>query len=97
VGKARLGMVEEWEARNNRDYFASGKGRSAVDTVFRQAASAEAGVNRGEASAAVLWDLASFFDTIDLGLLYARAMQFGFPFLWSSWPLLPILPLGRCR
>ena len=30
-------------------------------------------------SAASLWDLASFFDTINLGLLYARAVRFDFP------------------
>jgi len=82
--KARLNVVESWERRNCRAYFASGRGRSAIDTVFRQAASAEAGVNVGESSAAILWDLSSFFDTINLGLLYARAVRFDFPLVLAT-------------
>ena len=40
---------------------------------------AEAGVESGQAAGAVLWDLKSFFDSIDHGLLLARALQVGFP------------------
>ena len=60
--KAGLPIVEEWEAKNGRTFFACGKGKGATHAVWRQALLCEAGVGRAEQSAAFLWDLRSFFD-----------------------------------
>ncbi len=77
--RLRREVVRQWEHSNEREYFAAGKGRSPHDTVWRQAARAEAAVSRGEQSAAVLWDLASFFETIRREPLWHKARRLGFP------------------
>ncbi len=77
--RIRREVVRQWEQRNEREYFAAGTGRSPHDTVWRQAARAEAAVSRGEQSASVLWDLASFFETIRREPLWHKARKLGFP------------------
>ena len=77
--KARMPLVEAWEAQHVRPYIACAKGSGSMDVVWRQAVRAEAGVESGQEACAVLWDLKSFFDSIDHGLLLARAHQLGFP------------------
>ena len=73
--KSRMPLVEAWEVQHLRPYLACAKGSGAMDVVWRQALRAEAGVESGQAAGAVLWDLKSFFDSIDHGLLLARARQ----------------------
>ena len=71
--------VEQWEARHTRPYFACGPARSATDVVWRQALRAERSAVSGGHAAALLWDLQSFFDTVDLDLLWEKAVRKGFP------------------
>ncbi len=78
-GRIRRDVVRKWEQDNERAYFAAGKGRSPQDTVWRQAARAEAAVSRGQHSAALLWDLSSFFETIKREPLWHKARRLGFP------------------
>ena len=82
--RARIIEVTEWEDAHQRSYLACGKGSGALDVVWSQAVKAEAHVASGSVSAAGLWDLKSFFDCIDHGLLMARAVQAGFPLVLVS-------------
>ena len=67
--KARLPLVEQWEREHDRAFFACGPKQSASDVVWKQTLRAEASVSEGGFAAALLWDLQSFFDTIDFELL----------------------------
>ena len=78
-GKARKDDVDLWEANNTRSYLACSKGRGAADAVWKHAINAEGAVHDGTCALALLWDLKSFFDTVDLVLLRRRAQQVGFP------------------
>ncbi len=71
--------VREWECTVDRPYFAAASGRSPQDAVWRQAAQAEAAVAKGECSAALLWDVASFFESIRRRPLWYRARRLHFP------------------
>jgi hypothetical protein len=78
-GKLRRGYSQQWEADHDRPYFAAGKGRSAHDVVWRQMVAAEAGAGDGQESAAVMWDLASFFDTLNRVRLWRLVRKHGYP------------------
>ena len=82
--RARMSEVTEWEDAHSRPYLACAKGSGALDVVWTQAVKAEARVASGSEAAAGLWDLKSFFDCIDHGLLWARAVQVGFPLVVVS-------------
>ncbi len=77
--RLRREEVRRWEQKNDRCYVAAGKGRSPQDSVWRQAARAEAAVGRGEQSASLLWDLSSFFETIRRRPLWYKVRRLGFP------------------
>ncbi len=77
--KARRCLAQRWEDEHERGYWASGKGRSAQDAVWRQAAKAEVSAAGGRHAATLLWDGVSFFDSVDHGKLEARARKAGFP------------------
>ena len=77
VAKARLPLLEKWEAENFRAYLACRKGAAAMDVVWKQSLRAEAAVARKAHAVAVLWDLSSFFDCIDLGVLEQRCLELG--------------------
>ena len=70
--KCRLLEVREWEAANRRDYITAAKGSGALDVVWAQAVRAEGNVHSKVKTAVLLWELKSFFDNIDHGLLTAR-------------------------
>ena len=55
-----------------------GKGRSAVDAVWRAAVLAEAAAGDGMESATNLQDMTRFYERIDHGLLAKRALQANF-------------------
>ncbi len=78
-GRLRRDQVRQWEDSLQRPYFAAGAGKSPVDSVWRQAAQAEAAVAAGEGSATLLWDLAAFFESIQRKQLWYRARRLGFP------------------
>ena len=78
-GKARKPDIDQWEAENAREYLACSKGRGALDAVWKRSILAEYAVNSHTCALALLWDLKSFFDTIDLDLLRERAQQVNFP------------------
>ena len=78
-GKARKPDIDQWEAANAREYLACSKGRGALDAVWKRSILAEYAVNSHTCALALLWDLKSFFDTIDLDLLRERAQQVNFP------------------
>ena len=78
-GRARKHEVDKWEADNPREYLACSKGRGALNAIWKRAMKSEAAVLDNTCVLALLWDLKSFFDTIDLDLLRQRAHQVGFP------------------
>ena len=78
-GKARRAVCSQWEASNDRSYFAAGMGRSASDAVWRQSVLAEAGVGADNAAAAFLWDITKYYEQFNYALLQARAHRLGFP------------------
>ena len=49
--------------------------------VWRQALRAESAVATGGYAASLLWDLQSFFDTVDLELLWRKAVRANFPLI----------------
>ena len=49
--------------------------------VWSQTLRCEAGIYSGRVSGGFLWDLESFYDTIDLDLLLERAEKAGFPMI----------------
>ncbi len=77
--RLRRDVTQEWERRNDRPFFAAGKGRKVHDVVWRQAIRAEAGAGSQKASAAVLWDMESFFDTINRARLWTKVQRHDFP------------------
>ena len=77
--KARLPLAQAWEDENWRAYFACAKGSGAADVVWAQAVRAEAGASSDKFVAACLWDLASFFDTIDHERLFRMGEKYGYP------------------
>ncbi len=79
-GRLRRDVVRRWEDTIDRPYFAAGSGRAPQDAVWRQAARAEAAVTDGSGcSAALLWDLAAYFETVKRRPLWHRARRLGFP------------------
>ncbi len=77
--RLRREEARNWEAANDRPYFAAGKGRGPQDAVWRQAARAEAAVSARRHAATVLWDMSSFFETVRRLPLWHRAKRLGFP------------------
>ncbi len=78
-GRLRREYSQRWEAANDRPYFAAGKGRRVQDVVWRQSARAEAGAGAARTSAAALWDMAVFFDSINRVRLWRMIIKHGFP------------------
>ena len=78
-GKARQREINEWMASQARDFFANSKGSGAIGVVWAQAVTSEASQAEGKHYGALLWDLASFFETIDHDILLDKAAKFGFP------------------
>ncbi len=78
-GRLRRGAAQAWEASHDRPYFAAGKGRRVHDVVWRQLLTAEAGEGEGLASGGVLWDMATFFESINRSRLWALVRRHGFP------------------
>ncbi len=77
--RTRKPEADAWEEAHRRPYYSAAAGRSAQDTVWRQAIRAEAGVNQGLEAASVLWDMAAFYEGIERERLLARAWALGFP------------------
>ena len=59
--RARTDICRQWEAQNDRPFFACGTARSTVDTVWRAAIRAEGSHASGNSAAAVLEDMEAFF------------------------------------
>ena len=79
-GKARRPYCVEWEAKNQRDYYASGKGKSPTDAVWRQALLAETTVtDSDQVAASVLWDVSKFYEQFRHDWLRERAARAHFP------------------
>ena len=77
--KARRAEAEKWESKNDRGYWATGKGRGAHDAVWKQAVKMEVkGAGKGYV-ATLLWDAESFFERISHQKMAARARRTGFP------------------
>ncbi len=72
-------MVSDWEARNERAFIAAGSGRGPQDAVWRQAARAEAMARKGGYAATLLWDMASYYESLRRVPLWHRARRLGFP------------------
>ena len=71
--------MREWEMRNLSKRLLYQRGGSCIDAVWRQAVVAEA-ASAGQAyTCSFLWDMSSFFDFLDRGLLVGRAVASGMP------------------
>ncbi len=77
--KARRPEAQAWEDEHDRQYFACGADRGAVDVVWRQAMRAEAAVATDLHAAAITSNLRKFYEALDHGLLEERAARHGFP------------------
>ncbi len=77
--RSRKGMIAEWEARNERAFIAAGSGRGPQDAVWRQAARAESMARKGGYAATLLWDMASYYESLRRVPLWHRARRLGFP------------------
>ncbi len=75
----RRPIADEWESRHDRPFWASGKARSAIDVVWRQAVRAEARGATNTHAATLLWDAEAFFERVSHKKLAARARSTGFP------------------
>ncbi len=78
-GRCRRPLAAKWELDNERPYFAAGRHAGATDVVWRSSVRGECGVLQDEGSAAILWDMAKFYESFDVQLLESRAMEWGFP------------------
>ena len=76
-GRLRLPILRAWEDKHELDEFACGPGKSAADTVWRQALASEASVASGGCAGAVLLDMQKFYERFNRDRLWARAKQFG--------------------
>ena len=73
-------MLKEWEEAHPNRIFSFSAGRSAVLTVWAQAAQQEVTSAIGKPSCAtVLWDLSDFYEGMDRGILIDRAVAQQFP------------------
>ena len=77
--RARGPHIREWEAKNRRRYLACAKGSGAADAVWAQTVTAESGVGCKKHVVGGCWDLRSFYDNIDHGILQARGVTTEFP------------------
>ncbi len=77
--RSRKGMVADWEASNDRAFIAAGTGRGPQDAVWRQAARTEAMARKGGYAATLLWDMASYYESLRRLPLWHRARRLGFP------------------
>ena len=77
--RARTDICRQWEAQNDRPFFACGTARSTVDTVWRAAIRAEGSQASGNSAAAVLEDMEAFFQAIGHQRFLQQAERHGFP------------------
>ena len=77
--RCRRPVLDEWEQRNSRAYFASARGRSPVDAVWKHAANPKVAVNSGQEPATLLWDLRKLYEPFDHALLIKRGLASGMP------------------
>ncbi len=77
--KARAPVARAWEEAHTRAYLSAARGNGPTDTTWRQAVRQESSVSGGGSAATILWDLESFFETVDRERLYRRAEAAGFP------------------
>ncbi len=75
----RRGESQRWETEHDRDYFAAGKERRVQDVVWRQSLRAEAGDGQSLSSTALLWDMSSFYDSVNRVRLWRMVIKYGFP------------------
>ena len=72
-------MTRSWEEVWTQDWDTAKKGSSAIKAALRRAVVSEVAVLKGQLSAAVLWDLTSFFDTILPQVLIQHALELEYP------------------
>jgi len=77
--KARQGQAAEWAARNDRAFFAAGKGRCTTDPAWRHSVRNQISRAKGDEVAALCWDLRKFYETVSWARLREQAVKHGFP------------------
>ena len=77
--RARRPEAAEWERKNHREFFAAREGNGALDAVWTQALRNERGALNQKFTAALLVDLASFYEHFNHKKLQERADRLGFP------------------
>ena len=77
--RARKDVATQWETENACGIFAAASGQAATDTVWAQSLRAEQAVGHDHVAAAALFDLKSFFDTLQHDHLATRARIKKFP------------------
>ena len=71
--------VREWQEKNKKDFLSCSKGSGAADAVWAQSVRAESGIGEHKHIISGFWDMKSFYDCIDHGLLQARSISMQFP------------------
>ena len=77
--KIRSPVTRSWEEVWTQEWDTAKKGSSAIKAALRRAVASEVAVLKGLLSAAVLWDLTSFFDTILPQVLIQHALELEYP------------------
>jgi len=79
AGKAESKIVSEWELQRAGFWDTAIKGCGALRAALSRAFQDEQDVIKGRESGTILWDIAQFFDTIDVSLLLDKAIALDFP------------------
>ena len=79
--------VRQWQDRNKKDFLSCSKGSGAADAVWAQTVRAESGIGAHKHIISGFWDMKSFYDCIDHGLLHARAVSMEFPLVLMNMAL----------
>jgi len=79
ASKAESQIVSEWEQKKAGFWDTAIKGCGALRAALSRAFQDEQDVIKGRESGTILWDIAQFFDTIDVSLLMDKAIALDFP------------------
>jgi len=76
--KLRQEKAARWTATNDQAFFASGKGRSTTDPVWRQSIKNQFSATKGRATASICWDMRKFYERMSFDRLVQQAAKYDF-------------------
>ena len=77
--KVRSPVTRSWEEVWTQEWDTVKKGSNATKEALRRAVTSEVAVLKGLLSAAVVWDVTSFFDTVLPQVLIQHALELAYP------------------